>query len=110
LKEKAAELFDVVRRGDANRKSGLQRNDARRLPAAQQRALESLILRHRQLPNVAENETVPRVVKRRAVGGIEVQRIEGAFEAGGIIQRFAEGIGRLELQSMRVALLEHGLQ
>src|SRR5216683_3206056 len=65
FEEKAAQLFNIISRGDSDWEAGLQSHDARGLPAAQHCPFESVVLRDRQLPDIAEHEAMPRVVQGR---------------------------------------------
>ncbi len=65
LEKRAQELFDVVRRSDADRKAGLEGHNARYLPTIQQLSFESIELRHGQRPHIAENKSVARIEQRR---------------------------------------------
>src|ERR1051326_6330045 len=110
LKKEAAQLFVIIPGCDANWKSGLRCKNAGSLPAAEERSLDAIELGSGNLPDVAENKSMPRIVKRRSVCGVKIQWIERAFKARRIVQRFAERVSGLKLQSMRIALLQEYLQ
>src|ERR1035437_8085533 len=110
FKEGTVKFFDVVRRSDADGKSSLQGDDARRLPTIEQFSSEAVHLGNGQLPDITEYQAMPGVVKRRSVRRIKVHGIQSALKTGGIVERFAVCVRGLKLQSVREALFKQHLQ
>src|SRR5437899_1982733 len=53
---------------------------------------------------------MPRVKVRERPADSRIDRIQDAFKTGGLVEGFAEGVSRRELQSMRKAFIKGYLQ
>src|SRR6202046_509425 len=104
------QLFDVVRRSNADGKAALKGNDAGELPAVQDYAFEAIKLRNGEVPDVVEDEAIPRIVSREPVGGVEIEWVQSTFEAGSIVHGLAPGVGSLKLQALGEVFLQKDLQ
>src|SRR2546429_2790256 len=98
--------FGIIAVVDQDREAALIRVDAGNLPAIQRFPLKSLVLGNRKLPDVVKDEAVARIEERWSIGCIKICWVQNLLEAGGVVERFAVGVGGLELQAVRETLLE----
>src|SRR5579863_114907 len=109
-KEKAADQFSIIRRVQPNGESTLELDDSGELPVVEGLAGESAVLSNRKIPDVVDDESLLRVEQGKSTAGLVVEWVDGLFEAGSPVERFAEGIGSLKLQALRETLLDAGLE
>ena len=91
--------------GDADGKSGLVGGDAGDGPVIEQFPGNAVVFSYRQIPEITKDEAMTCVEEReRAVVGAG-KRVENSFEAGGLVDRLAVGVGGGELQAVGKALI-----
>src|SRR5579885_2099280 len=108
--EQAADQLVVVFSLDSNRKAALELDDARQLPVIQQLASDPVIFANRHIPHIIDHETLFGIEQRQRSASLVVERIYRLFEAGGPIERLAESVSRLQLESARETLLQTRLE
>src|SRR5579872_716589 len=83
--ENTCDQFVVIFGVQANRESALELRNARNRPVINQLAHEPFVLGDRQLPIVADDETLFRVEDRRRPASCEIKRIECFLERRAVI-------------------------
>src|SRR5260370_15209995 len=109
LKVETVPQFRVVAALDWNGQAALKGNDGGNCPAVPHFADKALVLGNRQLPVRTEDEAMPRIERGEGPASPRVEEIDNTFKARGTVNRPAEGIGRLELQTVRHVLLHESL-
>src|SRR5207302_171473 len=110
LEIEAIHFFDVILRSDAYGEPTLYGHNTRQVPTIGNLARKSTVSGRGQVPNVAEHETMPGVELCQRAAATRIQRIQDGIKAGGVIKRLAPRKCDPELQPMRHALFERGLQ